>query len=141
VCWMLTEPDRRADGRFLAYLNEPTRYRHHDPKLFDWLQQVVQVERDRRTARIEASTLLGLASFQSKILADGRSARRNYFAECAARFERCDMVFFDPDNGLEIKSTLRGRKHSCKYLYWDEVCATFTAGSSVLIYQHFSAGT
>ena len=47
-------------------------------------------------------------------------------------------MFFDPDNWLEIRSRARGRKNSCKHLYRDEVCATFRAGSSVLIYQHFA---
>jgi hypothetical protein len=60
-----------------------------------------------------------------------------YFSDCAARFAGCDLVFFDPDNGLEITSRPRGRKGSCKHLYWDEVCSTFQAGSSVLVYQHF----
>ena len=53
------------------------------------------------------------------------------------KFHGCDLVFFDPDNGLEVKSTPRGRKNSSKFLYWDEVCSTFSAGASVLIYQHF----
>ena len=137
VCWMLTEPDTRTDGKLLAYLGNPKRYRHLDPDLFSWLKQVVDCEKDRRTARIEGSTLLGSASFQSTILTDRHSERRGYFSECATRFARCDLVFFDPDTGLEVKSTPRGRKGSCKYLYWDEVCTTFAAESSVLIYQHF----
>lgn len=137
VCWMLTEPDGRTDGNFLAYLGKPMTYRHSDPELFDWLKQVIDVEQDRRTARIEESALLGSASFQSRILTDRESERRKYFSECARRFAGRDLVFFDPDTGLEIRSTLRGCKDSRKYLYWGEVCNTFTAGSSVLIYQHF----
>jgi hypothetical protein len=137
VCWMLTEPDTRTDGRLLAYLGDPRKYRQRDPELFDWLKQVVGCEKDRRTARIEESVLLGSAAFQSQILTDRQSERREYFSECAKRLARCDLVFFDPDTGLGIRSTPRGRKYSCKYLYWDEVCDTFAAASSVLIYQHF----
>jgi hypothetical protein len=137
VSWMLTESDTRTDGRFLAYLGKPKEYRHLDYELFDWLKQVVDCEKDRRTARIEGAALLGSASFQSRILTDCDLERRGYFSECDRRFARCDLVFFDPDNGLEIRSTPSGRKGSCKYLYWDEVCNTFTASSSVLIYQHF----
>jgi hypothetical protein len=137
VCWMLTEPDGGTDGKFLAYLYQPKKYRHRDPDLFDWLQQIVGVEKDRRTARIEESTLFGSALFKSEILADNRFKRSEYFTECTSRFASCDLIFFDPDNGLEIKSTRRGRKGSCKFLYWDEACGTFDAGSSVLIYQHF----
>jgi hypothetical protein len=137
VCWMLTEPDGKTDGNSLTYLYKPKTYRHSDPELFEWLKQVIDVEQDRRTARIEVSALLGPASFQSAVLTDRESERRKYFSECSTRFAGCDLVFFDPDNGLEVGSTLRGRKDSRKYLYWEEVCNTFATGSSVLIYQHF----
>ncbi|HYM13816.1 MAG TPA: hypothetical protein VEU62_23960 [Bryobacterales bacterium] len=137
VCWMLTEPDGKADGKFLAYLGKPKTYRHSDPELFDWLKQVIIVEQDRRIARIEGSALLGSASFQSGILTDREGERSKYFSECSTRFAGCDLVFFDPDTGLEIRSVSRGCKNSRRYLHWDEVCNTFTAGSSVLIYQHF----
>jgi hypothetical protein len=137
VCWMLTAPDGRTDGEFLAYLGQPKKYRHRDPVLFDWLRQVVGEEKDRRTARIEASTMLGSALFQSRLLTDPLRDREAYFAECAEKFAGCDLVFFDPDNGLEIKSTPRGRRDSCKFLFWQEISTTFTSGASVLIYQHF----
>jgi hypothetical protein len=63
--------------------------------------------------------------------------RAVYFAECADRFAVCDLVFFDPDNGVEIKSVPRGRRNSCKFVYWEEISNTFSLGASVLIYQHF----
>jgi hypothetical protein len=134
---MLTDTDSRTDGKFLNYLHQPKKYRHRDPELFDWLQNVVGVEQDRRTARIEASILLGSVLFESGILADHKDKRSAYFSKCATCFAGCDLVFFDPDNGLEIKSTQLGHKDSSKFLYWNEVCGTFEAGSSVLIYQHF----
>jgi hypothetical protein len=137
VCWMLTGRDGRADGNLLSYLEKPRHYRHRDPDLFDWLKQVVAVGKDRRTARIESSGLLGPAVFQSTILRDPDKDRLDYFSNCATRFSGCDLVFFDPDNGLEIASRPRGRKNSCKHLYWNEVQETFQAGASVLVYQHF----
>jgi hypothetical protein len=137
VCWMLTPNDNRTDGKFLRYLGKPETYCHRDPELFDWLKQAVEVARDRRTARIESSALLRYASFHPERLTDNRNQRVQYFSECARRFAGCDLVFFDPDNGLEVTSITRGRKDSCKYLFWDEVFRTFTAGPSVLIYQHF----
>ena len=137
VCWMLTAPDGRNDGEFLAYLAQPKKYQHRDPELFDWLAQVVGEEKDRRTARIEPSTILGSAVFQSRLLIDALPDRDAYFAECAEKFAGCDLVFFDPDNGLEIKSVPRGRRDSCKFLYWQELSRTFVSGASVLIYQHF----
>src|SRR5664279_1645410 len=79
VCWMLTDKDLRRDGSRLAYLAKHSTYRDSDPALFDWLKQVVDVEQDRRTARIEESALLGSACFQSDLLTDHESERRAYF--------------------------------------------------------------
>jgi hypothetical protein len=137
VCWMLTPADSRTDGNFLAYLRRPEVHRRHDPELFDWLKQVVEVERDRRTARIETSSLFGPASFHSEALTDSEEQRGLYFSSCPSIFAGCDLVFFDPDNGLEVRSKPRGRKDSCKYIYWEEIEKTFSGGSSVLVYQHF----
>src|ERR1700679_3106024 len=79
VCWMLTPADGRTDGNFLAYLRKPEPHRRHDPELFDWLEQVVDVEGDRRTARIESSNLLGPVSFHSEVLTDNEAERSLYF--------------------------------------------------------------
>ncbi len=135
---MLTDQDGRTDGKLLSYLGQPSKYRQYDPELFEWLKQVVEVERDRRTARIETSDLFRSVSFQSSVLADDKTGRNKYFLECSARFTGCDLVFFDPDNGLEIKSARIGRKGSRKYLFWDEASDAFGAGASILIYQHFA---
>ena len=137
VCWMLTESDGRSDGNRLAYLNQPAKFRKCDPKLFDWLAQTVGVEKDRRVARIEQSSLLGNAQFHSDLLSDDRQKRTNYFDLCDQRLAGADLVFFDPDNGLEVPSVKLGAKGSSKYLYWEELTRTFHSGSSVLIYQHF----
>jgi hypothetical protein len=120
-----------------AYLLQPEKFRYLDPELSEWLGQVVGEKNGRRTARIETSEMLGFATFQSRILTDNMSERKEYYADCAAKFADCDLVFLDPDNGIEISSVPRGRKNSCKYVYWEEVRRMFSAGASVLIYQHF----
>ena len=135
ICWMLTESDGKSDGKFLAYLDQPTAHRGRDPELFDWLRGVVRIEQDRRIARIEATQLLGSALFHSRILVDCINERNRYVAEYTARFAYCDLVFFDPDNGLQIKTTAFGRENSFKFLFWDELIRAFAAGSSVLVYQ------
>lgn len=136
VCWMLTESDGRSDGRHLDYLNHPARFRAHDPELFDWLRVAICHDHDRRTARIELSPLLGNAVFQSRLLKDSRAERDAYFAECRDLFGDRDLVFFDPDNGIE-RSVPAGRRGSSKYVYWNEIVATFESGASILFYQHF----
>jgi hypothetical protein len=48
-----------------------------------------------------------------------------------------DLIFFDPDNGLNVKSVKYGNRRSSKYLYRHEVEQFFKLGNSLLIYQHF----
>ena len=48
-----------------------------------------------------------------------------------------DLVFLDPDNGIEVNSKPYGRKDSSKYLYWREISDLWEQGKSLLIYQHF----
>ena len=64
-------------------------------------------------------------------------SRDEYFSEFLKFAVGSVLIFFDPDNGLEVKSVPRGKKNSSKYLYWSEVQASFEAGHSILIYQHF----
>jgi hypothetical protein len=137
VCWMLTEPDGRNDGGFISYLQEAHMYRHLDPPLFDLLQLAVDRENDRRVTRIEVSGLLGSGPFHTEFVNDNAQQRMQYFASFHSRASSCDLMFFDPDNGLEVKSVRPGRRRSSKYVYWNEVRAAYFAGASVLIYQHF----
>jgi hypothetical protein len=136
VCWMRTEPDGSSDGRNLAYLDNARDYRRFDGELFDWLQQTMRGFPDRRTARIETSSLLPGAAYFAEILEDGHAHRKAWFAACRKQLADCDLIFFDPDNGLE-RSIGMGQSRSHKYLYWAEVRETFSAGASVLVYQHF----
>jgi hypothetical protein len=108
VCWMLTESDGRSCGNRLRYLAHPCKYRGHDPMLFDWLRDVVEVDQERRAGKIEQSGLLEGAVFQSGLLTDQAGERAEYFKECSARFRGCDLVFFDPDNGFEVASRTVG---------------------------------
>lgn len=137
VCWLLTHSDDTSDGRFLNYLNQPNRFRHHDPELFDFLHASVIREADRRTARIAATSLLGYATFHNAILSDHRDDRADYFAQLTHHCPQSDLIFFDPDNGLDIPSISKGHRNSSKYIYRDEIAAAFATGASVLVYQHF----
>ena len=47
-----------------------------------------------------------------------------------------NLVFFDPDNGIEVKSTNSKNKH--KYVAWADIRTAFDSGKSVLVYQHYS---
>lgn len=137
VCWMLTPDDGRTDGRLIKYLEQPEKWRHLDPPLFDHLTELV-LDQDRRDLRgIETPAILPACRFAPGLLADDAEARAKYFETFTDIAEDCDLVFFDPDNGVEVTSKPYGRKGSSKYVYWRELIETFRGGHSLLIYQHF----
>jgi len=137
VCWMLTPDDSRGDGGFIDYLEEVDKWRHFDPLLFDHLRELVQTQNLRDVRGAEASAVLPSCRFAPGFLPDDSDGRARYIDAFVELAQGCDLVFFDPDNGIQVKSKRYGRKDSSKYLYWDEIERFWNAGHSLLIYQHF----
>jgi hypothetical protein len=137
VCWMLTPDDGRTDGSRTTYLARPAEWRFRDPELFDHLEGVVLGRGVRNVAEIENSDILPSCTFISDMVPDDREARGLCFQRALHLAQGCDLVFFDPDNGIEVRSKPYGRKDSSKYLYWREIEGFWDAGHSLLIYQHF----
>jgi hypothetical protein len=134
--WMLTLPDQSNDGRKLEYLDDPQKWRHRDPPLFDFLKRSATANQ-REVRFFERTDLLPGAVFFSEHLGDDAVQRKAYFQRALAALKTTDLLFFDPDTGLEVPSTPYGRKESCRYLYWREVEEAAGAGASIVIFQHW----
>jgi hypothetical protein len=137
ICWMLTPDDDAKDGDSIHYLQEPESWRHYDPVLYDLLRESVCDKGIRDVRAADDPLILPWALFFAETLADDAEGRASYFATFTDFSAGCDLVFYDPDNGIEVKSVKYGRKDSSKYVYWREIVAAFQAGHSLLIYQHF----
>ncbi len=133
---MLTASDGRTDGKFKNYLND-SGFRSFDPPLFDSLHPCLTDPAKRTVAIAESADIIPNAKYYPPILTDNMADRARYFAEFAAVSSDCELLFFDPDNGLEVGSVGKGRKDSCKYVYWDELRQAYADGKSLLVYQHF----
>ncbi len=137
VCWMLTPPDDRNDGNKRAYLDQPEKHRSFDPALFDVLRSVEDGPGVARLRAIENSGIIPGATYFNEELPRAERDRAGFMTRCRLASAGSDLVFFDPDNGLEVKSTAKGRAGSERYLFLDEAAAFYAAGHSLLIYQHF----
>ncbi len=137
ICWMLTCNDGRKDGKHTSYLRQEAKWRALDPPLFDHLRAAVHSQKERGVTCLHDSDLLPDCIFYDRILEDDRTVQETYFENLETKLQRADYVFFDPDNGLQVKSTSLGRKNSSKYLYWKFLVPIYKSGKSVLIYQHF----
>ena len=137
VCWMLTENDSRNDGGCISYLQRREDFRSCDPDLFDALHHTVAKKNKRTVYQIQKQRLISHARYLHGFVPDNLDHRLNYFKHLLRIAQGSEIIFFDPDNGIEIKSKPKGKKDSNKYLYWDEIKRFWKLGYSMLIYQHF----
>jgi hypothetical protein len=137
VAWMLTPDDDGTDGKFISYLEKPERWPRYDPELFYGIKKLLINNTKRNVALIEQTDLLPHAVYFSDYVPDRAADRMSWFNSLIRTARESDIVFLDPDNGLEVKSVLYGRKNSSKYLFWRELKALWSEGKSLLIYQHF----
>jgi hypothetical protein len=137
VCWFLTVDDGAGDGELRNYLKHPGRWRHYDPELYDKLQRLLDAEVQRSVSRASEWELVPGASYFDTVLRDHRLARAEYFKAARQVLRNSDLVFVDPDNGIEVPSTKLGAAGSSKYVYWEELQTMYGGGQSILVYQHF----
>jgi hypothetical protein len=136
VCWMLTENDSRPDGKFISYIGNKEKFSKYDPELFNILSDCLKSE-NRGVGLCRDNNIIPNANYYESIIPDNKDQRNNYFENIYPIATKHDLIFLDPDNGLEINSKRKGNKDSSKYLYYDEVYKLYKQGSSLLIYQHF----
>ena len=137
VAWMLTPDDGSSDGRRLGYLAQPETWERYDPRLFASLKALLSAPIERSVGLVENDWVLPGARFYAELVPQGVAARRRWLEGLLHRAQGSDLVFLDPDIGLEVPSSPMGTRRAGRYVYWAEVTALFRAGFSLLIYQHF----
>jgi hypothetical protein len=138
VCWMLTPDEGSGQGGKTDYLGKASLWRWHDQNLFDVLSRTVGAGSPRRVSIVEHGSVIPDATFFSQTVPDDRLQRSAWFNSALNALSSCDLLFFDPDNGLEVPSKPPGSKDSAKYLWWSEVRRAWERGASLLIFQHFT---
>lgn len=141
ICWMLTPSDSTTHGGKRGYLGN-AKMASFDPELYKKLKSLegvvpLSVGLARTNAIIPNTSYYDAILDDEGTVKDRLQQRTRYFTEALQRLAGCEMLFYDPDNGIEIKSVQKGQKKSNKYIYWDEVKQAIDINHSVLVYQHF----
>jgi hypothetical protein len=136
VCWMLTPNDLNSDGHRIQYLNIPSLWRQYDSEVFDFLQHQLLVKKQRDVKSIERSKLISNCRYFSSTISDDKQQRKTYLSNYQISSSDADLIFFDPDNGVEVKSVPFGGRKSSKYVYYPEIKDFYQKGKSILVYQH-----
>ena len=137
VCWLLTDDDETGQGEDRDYLETPERWNCFDHELYKSLRQLLKPGIQRTVVKAELWNLLPRASYYSETVPRHREQRRSYLDEALKQLYGTDLLFFDPDNGIEVPSTPYGRKDSSKFVYWHEIERAYNRNHSLIIYQHF----
>ena len=130
ICWLLTADDDRTDGEFRQYLHQPGRWRHHDAELYDRLRCLLAPGTERSVVHARNWDLVPGATYFEAFLPDETLARQQYFTAAGEELADCDLIFFDPDNGIEAESATIGARGSCKCIYWCELIHAYKACAS-----------
>lgn len=137
IAWMLTPNDGGSHGQKTAYLNQSEKWANHDPELYQGLQTLMGDMFRKSLSLMENTTLLDEATYFSSLVPDEGEGRAGWAAKLLQAAQDSDLVFLDPDIGIETPSVRYGNKNSSRYIYWSEVSTLWNAGKSILIYQHF----
>jgi hypothetical protein len=120
------------DGKHISYLLDEKKnheiFRECDRELYDRLKDIVRPKRINENEVKSYGRRSIIAVEKGSILpVDFHSKRKEV---------DWDVVFFDPDNGLEIKSCGELCKKAKKYVFYKELEKYYKAGKSLIIYQH-----
>jgi len=155
IQWYLAAPENNSDGGFRQYLDDQEKYRCCDEKLYKHLKRIQrgtdrkQSELTRHISSVQTKEIfptttlfwdeeLTLRDFPkgTKIAIEQRSThRKSWHDRATQKLKSTNVVFFDPDNGLERKTPVH-RDNGPKYLFLNELDTYIYQGKTAIIYQH-----
>lgn len=147
INWYLTEDDYNTDGKFVEYLKNMD-FSSCDEELHSFLCECIienrrNVKELRRLSRFNLIPVfedvlkiddIKALSEVGRRLREGR--RKDWFEKSLSELSGCDIIFCDPDNGIETKSLSKTSKESVKYVYINEIERMINKGHAVIVYNH-----
>jgi hypothetical protein len=149
VVWCLNPyEEKSAYGKFTGYLNEAKEnlYRHASPHIYDGLRKIIR-NGDRRVSFVRDEGILPAATIfyetpldymKCSLAQDRKKARGEWLMGALNETRGAELVFFDPDNGLGVKSHTPYSKLGAKYIFDGEIRAFWERNQSILVYQHLT---
>ncbi len=154
VWYLVPDEEGTGDGGHIGWTRQDARtmrrYMNCDHALYHILLRMVLRDRDRSVRAVRERGVLPAGTvFYEEVLSFagmpgvGRTAterrleRRKAWAwDALAATRGCDLVFADPDNGLEPRAGMpRSRLQGPKYAYFDELAPYLDRGQSLIIYH------
>jgi hypothetical protein len=153
VLWYLVpDESHNKDGKHIRYLDASPQFRDCDPELYDGFRELFldgygkMIARQRRVSVVEGSGVLPpgtvffneLLHYRAGSFEDRLAARDAWVARAVGATAMADVVFVDPDNGIECQSVTRTAGRGPKYVFWDEIGAIVERGQTAVVYHHLN---
>jgi hypothetical protein len=145
VVWCLfPDEGHNNDGRHVSYLRKPE-FEALDEVLLAALRKII-ASRNRHVSAVSSSGLFpdGTVFYDSTAAAPSLSRsdrikhRKDWVDRSFRITEKCALVFFDPDNGVETASVPKHHPNAGKYIFWDELMPFWHRGQALLVYHHLN---
>lgn len=153
VIWYLFPNEQHnTDGRHTDYLDE-SKYVFCDPELCSKLKKII-ITNGRKVKELEKANILPPTTIfysepldfhlthpsQTKVDKETRLAKRRRWLENAAiATSSCNVLFMDPDNGLEVVSYSKTNQLKAgKYIYFSEIRRLAENRQVSVIYHHLN---
>lgn len=139
INWYHThKPEEHAneDGKYIGYLDDRS-FVGCDDGLLESLRAIISA--GRSIAALERASLFPKAEYYGEILrlgSDHSFSSETWLKNSLKEFTESDIIFCDPDDGLIVKSVSLTSAKSDKYVTADELISYYSAGKSVIFYNH-----
>lgn len=140
VWYLVPDEAHNGDGRHIAYLDKPE-WRSLDPDLFDCLATIVH-NQARSLASLQRLDFLRHCRFVSdpipalKGCATRPVARAQWLAAAVEALRECDLVFLDPDNGLQPEGFRPRSARAIKCASFDDLRGFRRSERQLIVYHH-----
>jgi hypothetical protein len=147
VWYLFADESHNMDGLHTSYLQR-SEFRKLDPELHDRLSRIVRSGRRSVRSIFQAEIFPPDTLFFDLPIAPPshvraarethEACRTKWLSSALAATAGCDLVFLDPDNGLETRSIRKHAPRAGKYVFWDELESFWDRGQSLVVYHHLN---
>jgi hypothetical protein len=139
VWYLVPDESHNGDGRHVSYLRK-NEWRHLDPQVFDSLARIVE-SGARSIAALEGLGLLRRCQFVSDLFplpayAERAIARAEWLDRAVGKIRDCNLVFLDPDNGLQPERFRPTSATAIKSASFADLGRFRCPGRTLVVYHH-----
>jgi hypothetical protein len=150
ILWYRTRDEpKKKDGRFIAYLHNPDRWRDLDALAYEHLRKIVSSNRRQISALEDRDLLPECQAFwdvevpctPAPRFSQRPIDREAWFTDALRKMNEagCNIVFVDPDNGIEPPGCRNTQSRATKYVLSCELRALLGHASNrrtIVAYHH-----